>query len=72
MMASLLYYMKFRKILEDEGNEFNPYEPCVAKNTIKGSYITVFLHVYNFKLSHNIPKVVEKTITWIKQEYGSG
>ena len=33
--------------------------------------MTVCFHVYNFKLSHNIPKVVGNTITCLKQEYES-
>ena len=31
--------------------------------------MTVCSHVENFKLSHKKPKVVGKTITWLKQEY---
>ena len=30
MKACLLYYEKFRKSLEDEGYEFNPYDPYVS------------------------------------------
>ena len=42
MTASLLYYKKFRNSIEDEGYEFNPYDPCVANKISKGIYITVF------------------------------
>ena len=69
MTASLLYYKNFRKSLQDEGYEFNPYDPCVANNIIKGSHMNVYLHVDDCKLSHNRPKLVGKTITWLKQEY---
>ena len=37
MTESLLYYKKFRKSIEDEGYKFNPYEPYVSRNIIKGS-----------------------------------
>ena len=56
--ASLLYYKKFKKSLEDEGRKLNPYDPCVANKITKGSPMTVCFHIYNFKLIHKIPKVV--------------
>ena len=31
--------------------------------------MNVYLHVDDCKLSHNRPKLVGKTITWLKQEY---
>ena len=34
MMASLLYYNKFRKSLTKIGFIFNPYDPCVANKQI--------------------------------------
>ena len=45
----LIDYKKFRKSLEDEGYEFNPYDPYVDNNTIKGSHMTVCFHVDDFK-----------------------
>ena len=68
-MASLLYYKNFRKSLQDEGYEFNPYDPCVANNLIKDSHMNVYLHVDYCKLSHNRPKLVGKTIKYLKQEH---
>ena len=67
MTASLIYYRNFRKSLEDEGYEFNPYDPYVANNIIKVSQITVCFRVYGCKLSHESPTVVGKEITWLKQ-----
>ena len=66
--ASLLYYKNSRNSLEDEGYEFNPYYPCVANNNIKVSQMTVCFHLDDLKLINKIPKVVGKTITWLKQE----
>ena len=65
--SSLLYYKKFRKSLEDEGHEFNPYDLCVANNIIKVSQMNVCFHVDYCNLRHKIPKVVGKTIAWIKK-----
>ena len=69
MMASLLYYKKFSKSLEDERYDFNPYEPCVTNNIINDSQMTVCFYVYDCKLSHKSPNIVNKTITCIMQEY---
>ena len=65
--AILLYYKKFRRSLEDECYKFNPYDPCVANNITKVSNMTVCFHVDDCKLIHKIPKLVGKTITWLKQ-----
>ena len=71
MVTSLIYYKKFSNILEYEGYAFNRYDPCVAKNIIKGIQITVCFHVDYCQLIHKSHKVVGKTIIWIKQEYES-
>jgi hypothetical protein len=71
MTASLLYYRKFRKSLEDIGFEFNPYDPCVANKMVNGKQFTICFHVDDAKLSHFDPKEVDKMIAWLKQEYES-
>ena len=71
MTERLLYYKKFSKSIEDEGYDFNPYEPCVANKIIKGSPMTVCFHVDYCKLIQNIPKVVVNKITCIKKDYES-
>ena len=63
MNSILLYYKTLRNILEDEGCDFNPYEPCVANKIIKGSPMSICFHVDDFKLSHKSLKVVGKAIT---------
>ena len=45
MMVSILYYQKFRKILELEGYELNLYDPCVINNIIKNNQMTICFHV---------------------------
>ena len=71
MMANIMYYQKFKKILELEGYEFNIYKPCVAKNIIKNNQMTICFHAKKCKLSHKIPKVVGGGIEWLRQEYES-
>ncbi len=46
MRASLLFYMKLRKELEDFGFVVNPYDPCVAnKDKGDGKQLTIIWHV---------------------------
>ena len=48
MSASLLFYRKLRKELEEYGFEVNPYDPCVAnKMTDSGKHMTFVWHVYD-------------------------
>ena len=60
MEASLMFYQKLRKDLEDLGFEVNPYDPCVANKMIEGSQFTIIWHVDDLKLSHKNPHVVPK------------
>jgi hypothetical protein len=69
MVASLLYYRKFRKSLLSVGFEFNPYDPCVANKMVDGKQMTICFHVDDCKASHKLPKVVDEMIAWLKQEY---
>ena len=46
MRASLLFFRKLRKELEDYGFKVNPYDPCVANKMTKGGkQMTVIWHV---------------------------
>jgi hypothetical protein len=46
MRASLLFYRKLRKELEDYGFEVNPYDPCMANKVTEGrKQMTVIWHV---------------------------
>jgi hypothetical protein len=71
MVASLLYYRKFTKSLTEIGFELNPYDPCVANKVIEGKQMTICFHVDDCKLSHRQPKVMDKMIKWLRQEYES-
>ena len=52
LQSALLFYNKLRKDLEDSGFEVNPYNPCVANKTVRGSQMTVVWHVDDMKISH--------------------
>jgi hypothetical protein len=69
MMASLLYYNKFRKSLTKIGFLFNPDDPCVANKQISCNQFTICFHVDGCKLSHKSPKVMDTIIKWLRKEY---
>ena len=69
MMASLLYYRKFKKSLLNKGFVINPYDPCVANKMINGNQMTILFHVDDCKLSHVDPKVNDRMIRWLRCEY---
>jgi hypothetical protein len=71
MMASLLYYRKFCTSLLSKGFVFNDYDPCVANKLIGGNQMTICFHVDDCKLSHKSSKVMDRMITWLRQEYES-
>ena len=51
MRASLLFYRKLRKELEDFGFAVNPYNPCVANKDVgDGKQVTVIWHVDDLML----------------------
>jgi hypothetical protein len=62
MVALLLCYKKFVKSLKLNGFRLNPYVPCMANKQVKVEQWTVCFHVDDCKISHLIPKVVDKTI----------
>ena len=71
MKASILYYNKFRKDIEAEGYEINPYDPCVANKLIDGTQHTITWHVDDVKASHVNPKVNDAFHKWCEEMYGS-
>ena len=57
LIASLLWYMKFKKDLEGICFKFNDYSPCIANRMVNGKQHTVRFHVDDLLLSHVDPKV---------------
>ncbi len=69
IIASLLYYKKFKKDIETIGFKVNPYDPCVANRLVNGKQHTVTWHVDDLKSSHVDPKVNDTFLEWLKKKY---
>ena len=69
MEASLMFYQKLLKDLEEKGFRTNPYDPCVANKEVNGSQFTIVWHVDDLKLSHKDPRVVTEMIEHLKSLY---
>jgi len=69
--ASLLWYKKLRKDLEEEGFEFNPYDPCIANRMVRGKQHTIRFHVDDLLSSHVDSKVNDMFYKWMNETYGS-
>ena len=67
MKAALLFYQKFVGDLMTIGFDLNPYDPCVANNTINGKQLTLVWHVNYKKASHVEAKVVTRMDTWLRK-----
>ena len=70
LQLSLLWYKKLRKDLEEQGFEFNPYDPCVANQVKKDKQHTVVFHVNDLKSSHVDSKVSDEFAKWSESKYG--
>ena len=70
LTASLLWYLKFKKDLENVGFEFNDYDPCIANRLVNGNQYTVRFHVDDLLSSHVDPKVNDRFQVWFKKMYG--
>ena len=51
LVASLLWYRKFRSKLESIWFEFNGYDPCVANRTVRTHQQTIRFHVDDLLVS---------------------
>ncbi len=71
LVASLLWYRKFRDDLEKEGFKFNPYDPCVANRWVDHKQHTVRFHIDDLMSSHVDPKVNDRFLEWLNKMYGS-
>ena len=71
MIASLLYYFKFRRTLDRNDFIVNPYDPCVANRVMDRKQQTALWHVDDVKMSHLDSKVNDSFIDVLRQEYES-
>ena len=65
LKASLLFYKRLIQDLKGIGFELNPYEPCMANKIVKGKQMTLCWHVDDMKVSHFMPKEVDKIVKWL-------
>ena len=69
--ASLLFYRKLRKELEDFGFVINPYDPCMAnKNVGGGKQLTVIWHVDDLMASCVTIFELTKLLCYLANIYG--
>jgi hypothetical protein len=68
--VTLLFYKKLCKDLESIGFKVNPYNPCVARQTVNNKQHTVTWHVNNLKSSHINSKVNDNFLKWLEKMYG--
>ena len=71
MLASMIYYCKFTKILTSIEFEINLYDMCVSNKVIDMSQMTICFHMDEYKLSHSERKANDCMIKCIFQEYES-
>ena len=69
--SMLLWYRLFRDTLQEMGFILNPYNPCVANATIKGSQCTIVWFVDDNKISHKDPAVVRNVVQRIEAKFGT-
>ena len=70
LVASMLWYKKFRADLEKAGFVFNPYDPCVCNRIVEKFQQTVRFHVDDLKSSHKDTSVNDKFGIWLQKTYG--
>ena len=71
LVASLLWYSKFKKDLEGLGFVFNPYDPCIANKIVNGKQHTIRFHVDDLMCSHVDQNVNTKFLLWLDSKYGT-
>ena len=68
--AALLFWKNISSKLISWGFKINPYDSCVANNTINGKKCTVIWHVDDLKISHEEYDVVTNILNKLDSVYG--
>ena len=68
--ASLLFWGKLSKSLEEMGYQRNEYDWCVLNKIIDNKECTILCYVDDLKTSHVYPAIVSSVIADIDTEYG--
>ena len=69
--ASLLFWEKLSKSLQEMEYQINEYDWCVTNNTIYNKQCTILWNVNHLKTSHVEPAVVSSILAEIDVEYGN-
>ena len=70
VQSALLWYDLFTNTLKAAGYVLNPYDACVANQTIEGKQCTIVWYVDDSKISHVNHEVVTDTIKIIEKRFG--
>ncbi len=70
LRSALLFYLKLRADLEEFGNVFNEYDPCVANKMVNSTQMTMVFHVDDLKVSHASDFELTKMVVWLGKKYG--
>ena len=68
--ASLIFWAKLSKILEEMGYQRNEYDWCFINKIIDNKQCTILWHVDDLKTSHVDPAIVPSVLDDIDVEYG--
>jgi hypothetical protein len=68
MVASSPCHRKFAKSLTSIGFVIDPCDPCVANKMVRGEQIAICWHVDDLKVSHVMPKVMDRMIKCPRKE----
>ena len=71
LIASILYYKKFRRDIKSIGFEVNPYDACAANIMVNGKQYTVEWNVDDLKSIHVDPNVNDDFHKWVEKTCGS-
>ena len=70
LKSALLFYKKLVENLEAYVFNINPYEPCVANNTINGNQKNVTWHIDDLKVSYQYEFEITKFASYLSDIYG--
>ena len=71
LQAALIFWRNLTLILQWWDFKINPYNWCVAKNTVDGKKIIVVWHVYDLKISYENGNMVDALISKLSERYGT-
>ena len=69
LIASLLFYQKFKKDIEAIGFKVNPYYPCAANKMLHDKQMKITWHVNDHKVSHVEKDIIDTFIKCTNETY---